>query len=370
LCAALLSVSAARAETSDGHWYERYIDAEDGQFDLSDYLLKYRGLLPVPLVITEPALGYGGGIAALWFKESLAEAGARGLAETGRQAPPSIAALGGFKTQNGSSGGFAGYFTPLAGDRYRVLAGLGKVSLDLDYYDRKGRPAAYRLDGQGLVGQAMARAGNTDWFIGGRYAYIDSTSAFLRERVLAIPNRDLDVRIGRLSLIVDYDSRDNFFTPSKGTYLEAEFAKASEALGGNVAFTSFFVRGFHYIPLGDWVVGLRGDYKATSDDTPFFAKPYVSLRGIPALRYQDQQVTVVETEVRWNMTPRWAVLGFVGAGRAYGQRVEWSDAETAVSRGVGLRYLIARKLGMYAGVDVARGPEDTAFYIQVGGAWF
>jgi hypothetical protein len=34
-----------------------------------------------------------------------------------------------------------------------------------------------------------------------------------------------------------------------------------------------------------------------------------------------------------------------------------------------LRYLFARKLGFQAGVDVARGPERTAFYLTVGNAW-
>jgi hypothetical protein len=369
ICMALLLTAAACAQPSERRWSDRFVDAEDGQFDLSEHLLKHRGLLPVPIIITEPALGYGGGLAALWFKESLEEAGARSLAESGQRAPPAIGALAAFRTQNGSSGAFGGYFTPLAGDRYRVLGGAGTVSLELDYYDRLGRASAYRLEGDGLLGQFLARAGDSDWFIGARYAYLDTTSTFLRERVLDIPQRDLEVRIGRLSLIVDYDSRDNIFTPGKGTYVEAELAKAAEALGGNTDFTSFFLRGFHYIPLDAWVIGLRADFRATSEDTPFFAKPYVALRGIPALRYQGARAAVIETELRWNVTPRWAVLGFVGAGKAYGERVSWSEAETPVARGVGLRYLIARKLGLYAGIDVARGPEESAFYIQVGGAW-
>ncbi len=369
-CAGLLLAQTGRAETPEAHWYDGYVDPDDGMFDLSDYLLKHRGLLPVPIIITEPALGYGGGLGALWFKDSLEEAGERSLAETGRRAPPSIAALAGFKTQNGSWGGFAGYFAPLAGDRYRVLAGAGKVSLNLDYYDRNGRPSGYQMDGQGLLGQALARLGSTDVFVGLRYAYVDTQSTFLRERVRDIPARDLEAGIGRLSLILDYDSRDNIFTPSKGTYAEAEFAAASEALGGTVNFQSFFVRAFHYVPVCDVVIGLRGDYKATSDGTPFFAKPFVALRGVPALRYQDDRAVVAETELRWNVTPRWALIGFVGAGRAYGQRTAWSEADTVVAKGAGFRYLIARKLGLYAGLDFAWGPEDRAFYIQVGGAWF
>ena len=44
--------------------------------------------------------------------------------------------------------------------------------------------------------------------------------------MLDIPNGVFDVRIGRLSLIVDHDSRDNFFTPGKGTHAEADTAVA------------------------------------------------------------------------------------------------------------------------------------------------
>ena len=35
----------------------------------------------------------------------------------------------------------------------------------------------------------------------------------------------------------------------------------------------------------------------------------------------------------------------------------------------GFRYLIVRKFGLHSGVDVARGPEDTYLYIQIGSAW-
>ena len=37
--------------------------------------------------------------------------------------------------------------------------------------------------------------------------------------------------------------------------------------------------------------------------------------------------------------------------------------------GVGFRYLVARKLGLYAGFDIARGPEEGAFYLTAGSAW-
>ncbi|MGF6545404.1 hypothetical protein [Paraburkholderia youngii] len=36
-----------------------FTDPEDGKLDMSDFLIKYKGALPVPVVITEPAVGYG-----------------------------------------------------------------------------------------------------------------------------------------------------------------------------------------------------------------------------------------------------------------------------------------------------------------------
>jgi hypothetical protein len=94
------------------------------------------------------------------------------------------------------------------------------------------------------------------------------------------------------------------------------------------------------------------------------------MRGIPYFRYQDENVALAEAELRWNATPRWALVGFLGAGRAWGTGgTSFGDSGTVVAKGVGLRYLIARQLGIYMGADVARGPEETAFYIQVGSAW-
>ena len=52
-----------------------------------------------------------------------------------------------------------------------------------------------------------------------------------------------------------------------------------------------------------------------------------------------------------------------------GRNEGFSDAGSAVGKGVGVRYLVARRLGLYAGIDYAKGPEDDVFYIQMGSAW-
>ena len=50
-----------------------FTDPEDGALDASEWLLDRKGFLPVPILITEPAIGYGAGAALLWFNESIRE---------------------------------------------------------------------------------------------------------------------------------------------------------------------------------------------------------------------------------------------------------------------------------------------------------
>lgn len=348
---------------------ERFIDPSDGALDLSKHLLEHSGFLPVPIVVTEPALGYGGGAAVVYFDEAMASKN-RARTAADRLAPPNITALGAFKTENGSWAGGAGRFRSWDDDRFRYLGGVGKIALNLDFYGPLDRPRTFELEGAGLVQQLSMRLADSDWLIGGRYVLFKAHSRFRSPLPGSVRPAELDIDVGKLGLLLNYDSRDNILTPNRGTFLETELSAARSWLGSSWDFENLTARVFHYEPLGRyWVLGLRGDFQVATDDTPFFALPYVSLRGIPVLRYQDRRTAVVETELRWNMTARWALVGFAGAGRDFGRHEDFSDADTVTTRGAGIRYLLARKLGLYAGLDVARGPEDDAFYIQIGSAW-
>jgi hypothetical protein len=63
------------------------------------------------------------------------------------------------------------------------------------------------------------------------------------------------------------------------------------------------------------------------------------------------------------------MIEFAGTGVAADSFGDFDDAPGRATQGFGMRYMVARKLGMHAGIDVAQGPEDTYWYIQVGSAW-
>ena len=114
---------------------------------------------------------------------------------------------------------------------------------------------------------------------------------------------------------------------------------------------------------------MRLEAETVNGDVPFFAYPFVDLRGIPALRYQGQDVVLGEAEYLWGVTPRWTVVFFGGVGHTTPIVDLDGESNTVAAGGLGFRYRLARKLGLQTGIDIARGPEDTSFYITVGSAW-
>jgi outer membrane protein assembly factor BamA len=174
-----------------------------------------------------------------------------------------------------------------------------------------------------------------------------------------------------LGLSLEFDQRDNPFTPNSGWLGMVEGNFYGEEIGSDTWFQSYRAKTYAYLPLARqrFVLAGRVDARWANGDIPFYRLPYIDLRGIGSARYQDTRAATFETELRWNMTPRWALIGFVGAGRTWGRRNSFGDAQSQVAQGAGVRYLIARMLGLYVGADYAWGPEDETLYVQVGSAW-
>ncbi|WJF91970.1 BamA/TamA family outer membrane protein [Paraburkholderia bonniea] len=350
---------------------------ESGALDLGNSLA-HHAALPVPTVITEPAVGYGLGLALLFFsspesaaKNANVDASANASdAAPKASAPPNITGIGGFATGTHSYGYGLMHFHTWDDDRIRYFGAVGKVGLHLNYYDASNHSHAYQLDGLALSQRVLFRLGDSPWYVGPSYTYFDARTRFGPVLPNSLQGISSEQRVGKAGLIVDYDTRDNLFFPNYGTYGEVEASLARGALGSSSSFSMLTAKGYKWLPLAPaWVLGMRLDTGFSGGDIPFFAQPYVTLRGVSQAKFQDRNQITTELELRWNVTPRWSVLGFGGAGKAYGRLHDFGEAQTAFGVGTGFRYLIAKKLGLAVGVDVAHGPGQNAFYVQVGSAW-
>ena len=258
-----------------------------------------------------------------------------------------------------------------------MSGGVARPDVNLDFYGTNGTESTqdfklgYNVEGWISTQQLMRRLGESENFIGGRWIYLDLDTRFDAARPEpALPPGGRAVRSSGLGLTFEHDSRDNFFTPSSGWkgYLESMFY--SPDIGSDNKYETYRAYAFGYLPLQkNFILGGRLDGRAARGDVPFYQLPFIDLRGIPAARYQDENAGVAEVELRWNATPRWALIGFLGAGRAWGSISGFDDANTVTAWGAGFRYLVARRLGIYMGVDLAKGPEETAIYVQAGSAW-
>ena len=206
-------------------------------------------------------------------------------------------------------------------------------------------------------------------------ANLDTATAAFRSGEAQVKSAQAQVQmaedlVGFTVLVAEYDGRDNIFTPNSGLRAYLSAMKFDEALGSDHDFSRSRLGLNAYFPAGNSVVvGVRADAQSVDGDVPFYARPFIELRGIPAMRYQGDRTALVEIEGRWNLDGRWSLVGFAGAGRAADSSGGIGGAPTRVTKGVGFRYLVARALGLRAGLDVARGPEESAFYIVVGSYW-
>jgi hypothetical protein len=350
----------------------RFRDPEDGQFDLSSYLASPKRFLPIPIIVTEPAIGYGGGVAGLFIRPRK-QAGEEGFAR------PNMSMVGGIATENGTWAAFGGDSSRWMNDRVQTLAAVGGGELNLDFYglgdasSSLDTPVSYTLDFALLLVQGDWKpAPKSPWSMGLRYVY-SQVEPKLRDELPQFPGLvdSIDMKISAPAAVLEYDSRNNLFTPTDGIFAESVFLASRESLGATEEFERFQQVVMGWLPLSDdWTLGMRGDYQWTSEGTPFFLRPYVKLRGVAAMRYQGDEMASAEIEARWRFHGRWSMVGAAGYGTAHTERDAFSATKDIWSGAIGFRYELARLFKLHAGLDVGFSNGETAVYIQMGNAWF
>jgi hypothetical protein len=180
---ALFGVSPARTQTVVESTPEtkpapsKFRSADDGWFDVSDFLDEKYGFLPVVIPMTEPAVGYGAAGALAFLGKPLGEA----RDGFGR---PDITIVGGLGTENGSWGVLAGDVRHWLGDRLETQVGITHLSANLDFHGigqnrlLDEHPLRYNLEPTGGVVRAKYRLGDSRAWLGLGYAFAATRVTF------------------------------------------------------------------------------------------------------------------------------------------------------------------------------------------------
>ncbi|MFD1293984.1 hypothetical protein ACFQ5N_09065 [Lutibacter holmesii] len=348
-------------------------DSIDGAFDISEFLLEPEGFLPVPIIITEPALGYGGGLAALFLTPQ--------KKEYDIPVPPNISGIIGLGTSNKTWMAALFHFHVWGPDKIRYFGMIAKPNINIKYYGNNNdflskNPVEFNLDAWYLLQRVNVRIAKTNLFLGGSYIYFKGNTKFdpfpnnpIFEKLLA----DLNGKstISMIRPMANFDSRDNIFTPINGINSGIEFSYNATWLGADNTYHQINPYFIGYKKITENISSaIRFDGNFMFGDAPFYAKPFINLRGVPAMKYQSDNTMLIETEWKFNVYNRWSLNFFTGTGKAFQSFNEFNPAIWVYNYGLGFRYTLSKLFGIDAGIDFAwSNNKDFAFTIVFGSAW-
>jgi hypothetical protein len=252
-------------------------DSLDNALDMSDYLLNKKGIMLVPTLITEPSVGYGAAGGAIYFHS----------AYTKKHGPPSMSGVLGGGTQNGTWFGgvfHVGYWNQ---DRIRYMGAVVRTSLNMSFYGSgiieslAENPTNLNLDAWLVAQQIKFRIGTSGFFLGGRYLFLKSNNTF--DTSIDIPEFqgvEFPAQLSEATLVTNYDTRNNVFSPSKGFFIELTGTYSDEWMGGDALYGRISSTLIGYFPVNKKLsVGLRHQSNYSLGEVPFWARPIVQLRG-------------------------------------------------------------------------------------------
>ena len=177
--------TSAAEPDSEQAGQSKFRDPDDGKLDLSAFLASAYGFVPLLVPITDPAVGYGAVAAAVFVH-------GEPPAEGEPFVRPTISAVGGLRTENGTRGWFGANLGTWRGGRVRTIAALADMDVNLEFFGLGGDAATatqglpYSVKARGGVAGGNYRLGDTQLWMGLRYTAVD-TRVSLEPSVVRAP---------------------------------------------------------------------------------------------------------------------------------------------------------------------------------------
>ena len=247
--------------------------------------------------------------------------------------------------------------SPLAAQAWPIwdFFGLGSDRASINQAIR------YSLDFSAAVLRRTGARPKSPWAVGVRYVYADVDPHLRDEPPFPGLARSSQRENFAPTAILEIRHARQHFTPTRGVYAETSYLASRQALGASVDFERVQQVLIGWMPLRhDITVGCTREYAWSSDQTPFFLRPYIMLRGVPSVRYQEA-ISLSRWKGVGNSTDgghrrsagpaRPGPTATIVRLRKVSVAVAWAFAE------------LASKFGLHAGIDVAHGGTTALYFV-------
>jgi hypothetical protein len=177
-----------------------------------------------------------------------------------------------------------------------------------------------------------------------------------------------------IGLLLNYDSRDNPFSPTRGSFYQATLMNYNRGLGGNHDFWLYTFDARKFFALrAEEVLAVQGYLSFVPGDAPFQMLPRLGgsarMRGFYEGRFRDKQLLVMQSEYRRPIVWRFGMAVFLGLGSVSGSFDEIALKRLKVAYGIGIRFAITPEERVFARIDFGKAAGIYGFYIQVNEAF-
>jgi hypothetical protein len=350
-------------------------DSLDRAFDLSDYIIEANGFVPVPYIITEPALGgFGLAIMPVFIKRRPSYVDTINNNVVSSPVPPDI--TGGLAAYTLNNTWITAAFRSgtLVKSRIKYIIGGGYANVNMAFYHNYPQSGEQKFNFNfrtvPIFLQAIRRIAYSRWHIGLKYLFLKTEVNYSDSLPDFVKPTQMNTVVSQLGLVIELDTRDNVFTPDKGIKLQVDALGSNSWLGSDYSFERLNYYLYAYKPISPKLIGgWRLDGQQSFGNPPFYLLPYINMRGIPSVRYQGKADILTELEARWDFIRRWSLVFFGGTGKAFDYWSDFGSSQWIYSYGAGFRYLIARKFKLRMGIDIAHGTGTWAYYVIFGSSW-
>ena len=217
-----------------------------------------------------------------------------------------------------------------------------------------------------------------DWYAGIRYWWDDYKITSRDSNGLLISNAVTGSTGGVISgvgLLLNLDSRDQIFYPTRGAFVETELFFNQKVFGSDFNFSRISIDARAYFPHGEkgvwalnaWLTSLQGD-------PPFQQLALLGgprkMRGYFEGRYRDRHLWGLQGDYRFSLFGIVGGVVFGGMGNVSPSFNSLLSQQWHFTYGAGLRILLAKKDHINLRIDVGANEQGEVFpYLTVGEAF-